>query len=182
MTQRQIVALAFATLVILGGLGFYFTPVVREVNVYFFLKGYYPLTWQVILGIFTGFVIAFVGWQIVLLPFLDPVKDFFTKVIGNIGLNYGQIIFISICAGIGEEFLFRGAVQPLLGIILTSVLFVFIHGYLNPFNKRLFIYGVFMTLSVSILGYLTEKIGIVCSMTAHAVIDIYLLSKLTFHN
>ncbi|MBK7566807.1 MAG: CPBP family intramembrane metalloprotease [Bacteroidetes bacterium] len=46
------------------------------------------------------------------------------------------MLFLSFCAGVGEELLFRGAIQPWLGIWLTALLFIF-YTDLNPKDKPL---------------------------------------------
>jgi hypothetical protein len=71
--------------------------------------------------------------------------------------------------------LFRGALQPLLGIPITSILFVAIHGYLNPRDWRLSIYGLFMTAGIAWLGYLTDSRGLLSAIVGHTIIDVYLL-------
>ena len=102
MNRRQVIFLALATLLIMGGLGYFFTPMVRHVNIGLFLRGHFPFAWQLSIGALTGLIIAIIGWQIVLLPYLNTVKEFFINVIGGIGLNFPQIVFVSLCAGIGE--------------------------------------------------------------------------------
>src|SRR5690606_280534 len=124
-------------------------------------------------------VCSVLAWQIIKLPFLSSTRNFFTRLISELQLNTVQIVFVSICAGIGEELLFRGAIQPVAGIFITSLVFVALHGYLNPFNPRIIVYGVFMTFFIIFLGYLTERLGILSSIVAHTVIDIYLLRKLS---
>ena len=79
----------------------------------------------------------------------------------------------------GEELLFRGAIQYWLGIWLTAILFVAIHGYLNPKNWKLSIYGVFMTFAIVGIGYFFEYFGIITAMSAHFMIDVYLFSVIT---
>ena len=133
---------------------------------------------QLGIGIGYGFVTAFIGWKIIETSTLKPVRFYFSSLIQRMNLKYTDIILVSISAGIGEEVLFRGAVQPLLGIWLTAIIFVAIHGYLNPFNWRLAIYGVFMTLIIAGIGYLKVYAGLVTCMAAHTIIDVYLLYKL----
>jgi len=87
-------------------------------------------------------------------------------------------IAISICAGVGEELFFRGALQPWLGIPVTAVVFVAIHGYLDPRDKRLFLYGTLLTLCMMVLGWMAEVQGLVGPMVAHTLIDILLLERL----
>ena len=86
---------------------------------------------------------------------------------------------VSGCAGIGEEILFRGGIQPFLGIIWTSLLFVILHGYITPFNGPLTIYGIFMVLAIALLGIATVHLGLVVAIVAHTTIDILLLFKLS---
>ncbi len=180
MSRQRVLLLAMATLVVMGGIGLYFIPTVRGVASSTFLQGKFPLLKQILFGSAVGLSISILGWQIIMTPFLGSVRTFFTNIIGGIRLNIFQIIFVSLCAGIGEELLFRGTIQPLLGIWVTSIVFVFIHGYLNPFNRPLFVYGIFMTLSIAFIGYITEMVGIAASMAAHTMVDIVLLYKLTY--
>ncbi len=46
-------------------------------------------------------------------------------------LKWYHYLFLSFCAGMGEELLFRIGIQPFLGIWPTSFLFVAIHGYFS---------------------------------------------------
>jgi hypothetical protein len=79
---------------------------------------------------------------------------------------------------VGEEILFRGGIQPYLGIWLTSILFVLLHGYLNPRNIPMTFFGIYMVIIVGGLGYLTVRNGLLTAIVAHIVIDWVLLSFL----
>jgi membrane protease YdiL (CAAX protease family) len=72
-------------------------------------------------------------------------------------------LLLGVGAGLGEETLFRGAVQPVLGIPVTSVLFASMHVQYGP--SLLLIY-VFL-LSVG-LGLLRRYINTTASFLAHA--------------
>jgi membrane protease YdiL (CAAX protease family) len=72
-------------------------------------------------------------------------------------------LLVGVGAGLGEETLFRGAVQPKLGIPATSVLFASMHVQYGP--SLLLVY-VFL-LSVG-LGLLREHINTTASFLAHA--------------
>jgi CAAX protease family protein len=72
-------------------------------------------------------------------------------------------VLVGVGAGLGEETLFRGAVQPVLGITLTSVLFASMHVQYGP--SLLLIY-VFL-LSVG-LGLVRRHINTTASFLAHA--------------
>lgn len=90
-------------------------------------------------------------------------------------LRSPDIVQISVVAGITEEILFRGAIQPLLGIWWTSVLFVGLHGYFRWTSPRHLLFGGFMfALSVG-LGYLCRDIGLLAAIAGHAVYDLLML-------
>lgn len=84
-------------------------------------------------------------------------------------------VWISMAAGIGEEVLFRGGLQPLLGLWLTALLFTALH--LRVYDFRLGdpvswmqAGGVFaMGLG---LGLMFRHVGLIAAVVAHAVIDI----------
>jgi membrane protease YdiL (CAAX protease family) len=170
--------LAAGTLVIMGGAGWVLAPLIRQETVLQFLSGHSAWYLQILIGLVFGFITAKAGWGIVELPFLKDTKSFFVQIIKPLKLSWREIVFVSLCAGIGEEMLFRGAIQPYLGIWTTAVLFVLLHGYLNPFNLSMTVYGVYMVVVIGVIGYLTEFVGIFSAILAHAVIDVYLLYQL----
>lgn len=179
MNRRIFLLLALGTLLLLGGLGVVLVPLARDVNIFIFLRGHATLYTQLIVGVLSGMAVALLAWQLINIPYLSATRDFFKQIITGLKMNTVQIVFVSLCAGIGEELLFRGAIQPVAGIWITSVIFVAVHGYLNPYNLKISLYGVFMTFSIVYIGYLTERFGILSSMVAHSIIDIYLLQKLS---
>lgn len=142
-----------------------------------------PLLQQIGIGLLMGFAAGWGAWMIIRSPYMQPVRQKYGNLIREFNLSPWQIVYISLCAGIGEEILFRGVIQPYLGIWITAVLFVAIHGYLNPFDTRLFFYGVYMTLVIALIGYFSDQIGLYSAMAAHTAIDIVLLyqmSRLSF--
>lgn len=177
--KKTIMLLALGTLVVFGGIGVVLIPYVRDIGIIVFIIGFEPLWFQLIAGILFGIITAKAGWQMIELPIMVKTKNFFASLFKPLKLTNGQIVFISICAGVGEELLFRGAIQPLLGIWITAILFVLIHGYLNPFNLPLTYYGIYMVLVIGVMGLMTEHLGILTAMIAHTLIDIILLRKLS---
>jgi membrane protease YdiL (CAAX protease family) len=84
-------------------------------------------------------------------------------------------VWISLAAGFGEELLFRGALQPLLGITLASLVFVVAHipAYqLKSFKLTTLLQasGVFAT-SI-FLALIFEYLGLLAAMLVHSLIDI----------
>ena len=149
-------------------------PPFREL---FFIQA--PLLQQLSIGIATGIVSGWLAWVIIQSKAMQAVRQKYAGIIRQFNLSPLQILYISLCAGIGEEILFRGVIQPYLGIWYTAILFVAIHGYLNPFDRKLFLYGVYMTLVIAVIGYLTNRFGLYTAMAAHAVIDVILLYKMS---
>ncbi|MFT4678895.1 MAG: membrane protease YdiL (CAAX protease family) [Flavobacteriales bacterium] len=145
------------------------------------LKGA-PWFAQIGLGLVMGVGFGAMAQFIVERKFMQSVNLKYTEMISDLRLTTSEIVFVSLCAGIGEEVLFRGAVQPLLGVIITAIIFVAIHGYLNPKDWKVSLYGVFMTGVIIVLGYTTEKVGIWSAIVAHTVIDIYLLRRMKFES
>ncbi len=75
----------------------------------------------------------------------------------------GGVVIMGLATGIGEELLFRGALQPIAGLWLTSLLFAFSHiQYLNPSILVIFLLGV-------VLGYTRKKWGLNAAIWTHAM-------------
>ena len=133
---------------------------------------------QLAMGSLAGLMIAIGAHLLIASPLLDAVNTSYARMLGRFRLSISEILLISLCAGVGEEMLFRGAIQPFLGIPITSILFVAIHGYLNPRDWRLSIYGIAMTVGIAWLGYLADSRGLLSAIIGHTIIDIYLLMYL----
>lgn len=84
---------------------------------------------------------------------------------GGMGLAAAVMfaLLIGLGAGLGEETLFRGAVQPTLGILPTSVLFASMHVQYGPS----LLLGYVFLLSLG-LGYLRRRFNTTASFLAHA--------------
>lgn len=130
---------------------------------------------QALTGLGFGVVVSFLAWGLIKSAFMKPVKEFFLQFLKPFELRVGDILFISACAGIGEELLFRATIQPVLGIWITALLFVTLHGYLSINNWPLTIYGLFMVLVAAGLGYLFREVGILAAIAGHFAIDVALL-------
>ena len=133
---------------------------------------------QLLIGFSYGMITSILAWELIKMNFLTNTRNFFSELIQELKLNDLEIVFISFCAGVGEEILFRGGIQPFLGIWITSIVFVAIHGYLNPKNWQLSVYGVYMCLVIVGIGYFCIQIGLLSCIVAHFTIDVYLLMRL----
>lgn len=126
-------------------------------------------------GCLYGIVAGFAILLFLQMKILKPASQFFTKLLNEYHVNFFDIILLSLSAGIGEELLFRGAIQHWLGIWPTAVVFIFLHGYLHPGNKPLFIYGLILLPVSAGFGYLLVSQGIIAAMIAHFLIDVILM-------
>ena len=145
------------------------------VNLQLAITGDGNYSMQLLWGTIAGLGIAVGAHLLIASPLLNEVNTSYARLLGRFRLTFSEILLISLCAGVGEEMLFRGAVQPFLGIPITSVLFVAIHGYLNPRDWRLSVYGIFMTAGIVLLGYLCQTRGLLSAIVGHTLIDVYLL-------
>ncbi len=126
-----------------------------------------------VFGILAAAGISFVIWRT---PISEILKDYaIVDMVMQMRFTRFDRIQISLFAGVGEELLFRGAMQTVLGIWLTSLIFVGIHGYFKFHSPRHILFGLMMfALSVG-LGLLYEWAGLIAAMTAHAVYDFIML-------
>ena len=138
------------------------------------------LPWQILHGLLFGLCSFAIINVFIRSGFLEDltgfVNDFASK------MNWVQIVFISFAAGVGEELLFRVAIQYFFGVWPTAFLFVLIHGYLNLSDWRVFTYGVVMTILSAGFGLLYIKYGIAAAMMAHFIIDLLILGSLKLAN
>lgn len=85
------------------------------------------------------------------------------------GLTRGQVVVVSLAAGIGEELFFRGFLQPLAGVVAAAVAF----GAAHVAGARLVVFGVWAAAMGLVLGVLALATGgIVAPITAHAGYDV----------
>src|SRR5690554_3380674 len=174
--RKKLLLAALGTLIIFPFIGWGVLSIFKDNSLSIILRSPVSVWIQIPTGIALGFALGYGAQYVVTRPFLGGVEKKYSRIIANLKLKHWHIIFISLCAGFGEEFLFRGAIQPLLGLWITAIIFVAIHGYLDPRDWKMTVYGVYMTLAIAALGYYTDYIGIIGASLAHAGID-YVLFK-----
>lgn len=73
-------------------------------------------------------------------------------------------LLVSFCASVGEEILFRGALQPIFGNVLISVIFVLLH------TQSLFSFGIILLFIISIiLGWIRNRASTTAAIIAHFI-------------
>jgi len=132
---------------------------------------------QLLAGVGGGVIFGIMAGLLMKHPSMDIISEdyFIVKEVKKLELRSFDIFQISIVAGITEEYLFRAAIQPLLGVWLTSLIFVAIHGYISFKSAAHITFALFVFLLSTVLGLLFIFFGIVSAMVAHAVYDIIVL-------
>jgi len=90
-------------------------------------------------------------------------------------------VWFSLCAGFGEEMLVRGALQPIIGIWLASVIFTALHfrtGGFQTMNPMKALYALLVFLVSLLLGSVCLWIGLVAAIVTHVVADVIFLTSL----
>ena len=122
-------------------------------------------------GLEFGFAYAFIAYLFMKAPFFDQLPNRVDRMMDQLPLTYADGIFLSICAGIGEELLFRAGIQPLLGPWITSFIFVALHGYLNPWNWKFSMYGLIVLPFIVVISFGFVRFGLWFSIAAHFAYD-----------
>jgi len=123
---------------------------------------------------FTGLLFFVAGLAGVATQWFQPelareIEDRLIQITEDVS-SVGGAVAVGIAVGAGEELLFRGAIQPRFGIILTSVLFTLVH---VQYGFSLITAGVFaMSL---VLGLERRFLGTTACILTHATYDIVVL-------
>lgn len=101
-----------------------------------------------------------------LLPVLRVISDELAPLLVD-GARARDLILVAVVSGVGEEALFRGALQPVLGILVTSLLFGALH--VGP-DRRYLVWTVWAVGAGLLFGALYEWTGgILAPVTAHVL-------------
>jgi membrane protease YdiL (CAAX protease family) len=79
-------------------------------------------------------------------------------------------VIVGISAGLGEELVFRGVLQPRLGILLPALLFTALHAFQYNFDALIWILILGM-----VLGYARKKTNTTTCVLIHGTYDLTLL-------
>ncbi|MFT5582062.1 MAG: membrane protease YdiL (CAAX protease family) [Psychromonas sp.] len=135
-------------------------------------------TGNVLFGLSLGIIYAIIALLALSSPVFEPLPNRVEDLIKKMNLNIFDAIFLSLCAGIGEELLFRNGIQHILGPIITTLIFIVIHGYFDPRSWRKSLYGVILLPFVLVLSYGYIYFGQWFSVAAHFSYDLVLFSSL----
>jgi membrane protease YdiL (CAAX protease family) len=96
------------------------------------------------------------------------------------GATGRQLVLLGVFSGIAEELLFRGAIQPVAGLTLTSIGF----GLLHVGRSRAFLPWTIWAIAMGfVLGGIFEATGVLAGpILAHVLINAVNLRTIVFHD
>lgn len=155
----------------LGSLIIWFMPDADALGI---LQAGQPVLYQLVAGIVTGGVMGYTGIRLMQVQALREVANTFgiVRIIRNVNLTARDSSYISLTAGVSEEWLFRAALIPFAGLAISSLLFVVVHGYIRFNSAAHVFFALFMLLLSLVLGLLFLYQGIFAAMAAHTVYDV----------
>lgn len=109
------------------------------------------------------------------LPTFESALTEYKSMLRHLKITRWRALYLSLCAGIGEEIFFRGAIQPLLGIWITAIFFVGIHSYYSYKNWQKNTLGILLTFFIVLLGWGTENFTLWHAIAGHFSYDFVLL-------
>jgi membrane protease YdiL (CAAX protease family) len=91
------------------------------------------------------------------------------QMLGPMLTSLPGVLTLGLAAALGEESVFRGALQPRFGLILTAVLFALLHSNYGITLSTVLVFAVGI-----VLGLLRRRYNTTTSMLAHAIYNISL--------
>ena len=133
-----------------------------------------PLT-QLLVGQVLALLAAGASWALFKLTARSTSSARTVQSYARLDLRGLNPLWISIAAAVGEEMLFRAALQPLLGVWIVSLLFLLTHVPVYRFRK---LDAATLAQAASVfggsvlLGFVFEYVGLLAAMLVHMWIDI----------
>jgi membrane protease YdiL (CAAX protease family) len=164
----SVVAVATDLALALAGVGFLLTRDVRGVLERLDLRPVRlpQVGWAAATALAFNVVVAVMEWtERLVLPTFHALEDRFDYEFIGIPPLVGAAL-VSLAAGVGEEILFRGALQPRIGIGLSAALFAILHiQYQIPGILMIFVVGV-------ALGLVKQRTSTTFTIVVHVVYDL----------
>jgi hypothetical protein len=178
LTKRQLYTLGWITLLGFPIPAFLLTYILNNTTLISFLELNEMDPAMIIIGLLTGVIYALFTMILLTFPVFKKIPLPFDQLFKRLKLNYVDAVFLSLCAGIGEELLFRAGVQQYLGIWPTAFIFVAIHGYFSIKTPLKSLYGLMVLPLSLLLGYGFESFGLWFSVAVHFSYDLALFISL----
>ncbi len=155
---------------VLAGLGMIAAGVVWTVTIRGrSLDGWFPTgDWpgESALGVLVGTGFTALAWTLATrIPALEAIIRMLAETLDLPSFGYRHALALGLVAGIPEEILFRGAIQPDLKLVFTAIIFGALHA-ITP------AYAAYATVAGGVLGLLALWRGSLwAAVAAHAAID-----------
>lgn len=181
-TRGKVIALSAVMAVIFSSIALLVTVFYIGKPISSLFTGNFSILQQILTGTVSGIVLAVISLIVALKS--DKLTNFrktVNEVMENIQPGKVDMLLVALLAGWSEELLFRGIVQPLIGIWLTSLLFVIVHGVVDVRDKSKRTFGVFVFCGSMIMGLIYQYSGLAAAMAAHATYDFVILLGLSYY-
>ncbi len=91
--------------------------------------------------------------------------------LSNLPVDPLGMLIVGISAGVSEELLVRGVLQPRLGLVMANVLFALGHAFQYAAD------GLLIVLALGLVfGFMRQRWGLIPAIIGHALYDIFLLA------
>ncbi len=192
LTKERLYLLSLVTLGGFSVLGFLLIRYLLGVDIASVLLKGEHYSKQIIIGASFGLYAALIMSVIISFSPLKKINQFYTRLFSGLQLQFPDIVFYSLCAGIGEEILFRAAIQhgtesllinyfpPHLAIWLIAFIFVALHGYFDPSDWKMILNASLLVFVSAGLGYLFHYVGLISAIVAHFIFDLIIFSYLIY--
>jgi membrane protease YdiL (CAAX protease family) len=126
---------------------------------------------SVLLFLLAGTIAGFFIAHLIRLPAFSGSYNKVLKLVIGSNLGKHDYFIIALMSGVCEEILFRGVLQPMWGIWITSILFVLVHGYFNPFNRKTLPSALLVMCITLALGGIYIYYGLIPAIVFHFGLD-----------
>ena len=168
LTAQVLTCVAFS---LIGLLIIYFA----QVDPWSVLRGPQPIGMQLLAGLglsALAAVASYIGFRLTARS--EATRNTITAY-GRLDLSGLNPLWISLAAAIGEELLFRAALQPLLGVWITSIVFLLTHTPVYQFKKlnRATLVQAAGVFGASVaLGFIYQYVGLLAAIMVHTGLDV----------
>jgi membrane protease YdiL (CAAX protease family) len=134
------------------------------------------LALRLIIGAAIGSALAILNAVLVArLPAFERVRRLAHHAVEGIEPRWHTMLIVALAAGVGEEFFFRGALDPLVGPWFTALGFVIVHGAIKIRDRNGLMFATFLYAASVGLSALNAWQGLEAAMAAHACYDLVML-------
>ena len=127
------------------------------------------------IGALAAAVCVLVVWRV---PRLARLRRLADHAVDGIEPRWHTIVIVALAAGVGEEFFFRGALEPAIGRWFSSLAFITLHGAFRLREPGVAAFAVFLFGASTGLSALNAWKGLEGAMAAHAAYDVVMFAWL----